>query len=296
MIIGVDLLYHLPHGLSRAAILAGEEDAEAGTGNQPDHAKHKDDDYRDPAACGNGGDQRLCSGNDRFDRRNGGFCGNLNGLYRSLGCRLCRLYGFLRRFCGSLCRHLGGLSRGLRCFYCCPPGLLRGFDPLLCDLYGALSGRLCRFERTLSGFLNRLLCGFFRLGSLERILAFLNVVPCFTGIALRIGKPAPSAFLQLNLGSCHTSAHGIFDLLCAVLLRRSLRRSGVFFSGIRSVLGANGGRFDAFRDNGSTVNGLDRTPNRLFCFNIRHDVSVHLSFRISSHNNALIRFGGHKAV
>ena len=94
----IDLLYDLTHGLSRTIVLAGEEDAEARTSNQPNHAENEDNRHRCPAACGNGGDQRLCSGNDRFDRRNGGFCGNLNGLYRGLGCRLCRLYGFCAAF------------------------------------------------------------------------------------------------------------------------------------------------------------------------------------------------------
>ena len=99
---------------------------------------------------------------------------------------------------------------------------LRDLAPFLCDLYGALSGGSDRFERTLSGFPSRLPCGFFRLFSLGRILAFSNIVPCFTGIALRIGGPALSAFLQLTRGFCRASAHGIFDLLCAVLLRRGL--------------------------------------------------------------------------
>lgn len=144
LIVGIDLLHRLPHGLTRAAVLAGEENAEARTDDQPDHANHKDDNYRNPPACSDSGDQRLCSGNDGFDGGSGSldrrlnacrscFCGRTGGMRRSFS-GFCRdLCGFLRRFC-----------RYLRRFYGRPGGLLGDLDGFLRGLDRRFSRRFCR--------------------------------------------------------------------------------------------------------------------------------------------------------
>lgn len=148
------------YGLSRAAVLAGEENAEARTDDQPDHANHKDDNYRNPPACSNSGAQRLCSGNDGFDGGSGSldrrlnaccscFCGRTGGMRRSFS-GFCRdLCGFLRRFCRCLRRFYGrpgGLLGGLDGFL---RGLDRRFARRFCRLLDGLAAAVYRFDRLL---------------------------------------------------------------------------------------------------------------------------------------------------
>ena len=90
-----------------------------------DQANHNNDQNRYPAACGDCGDQRFCSGDNRLDRKryrlcdgfrcnNGGSCRSsccLNGTLRSFDRSLRR---FLRRLCGTL-RCLDGRFSGALC-------------------------------------------------------------------------------------------------------------------------------------------------------------------------------------
>ena len=155
MIVGIDLLHRLPHGLSRAAVLTGEKDAKARTDDQPDHANHKDDNYRNPPACSNSSDQCLCSGNDSFDGGSGSldrrldacrsrFCCRTSGLRRSFG-------GFCRGLCGFLCR----FCRSLRRFYGRPGSLLGGLDVFLRGLDRRFSRRFCRLLDGLAAAIHR---------------------------------------------------------------------------------------------------------------------------------------------
>ena len=182
LIISVDLLHGLPHGLSRAAVLAGEEDAEARTGNQPDHAENEDNCHRCPAARSDSGNDSLCPGDSRFCGRE---CrpGSVPNRLGSGPCRsLDRLHRLWRLFCGTL-GHLrrSGTDRWL-------------YDDAAGSLYGAST---CPHR----------FCGLGRMGSLHRFLrlvfpqyipAFLHLHPCLVRISTCIRKTTAAPLPELE--------------------------------------------------------------------------------------------------
>ena len=251
LIIDVDLLHGLPHGLSRAAVLAGEEDAEAGTGNQPNHAENEDNCHRCPSAHCDSGDDSLCPGDSRFcggdcrpgsalDCLDSGPCGSLDRLHR-LWCRLCGTLGHLRR---------SGTDRWL-------------YDDAAGPLHGASTcpHRFCGLGRM------RSLHRFLRLVFSQYVPAFLHLCPCLVRISpcIRKATAPPLPELKVQLGNC--VLRRALQLLSAVLLRRSLRRSS---AALGSILCADSGRLQALSGNRRTVNGLNSSLNGLSCFQVCH--------------------------
>ena len=162
MIIGIDLLHGLPHGLSRAAVLSGEKDAEARSDDQPNQTDNDNHNNGNPSTSSNGGNQCLCSGYDRLDGGSGSLDRRLDACRSCLCCctgGLCRSFGgFCRGLCGFLCR----FCRSLRRFYGRPDGLLGGLDGFLrgfdrcfargfCRLFDGLTAAVYRFDRLLRG-------------------------------------------------------------------------------------------------------------------------------------------------
>ena len=136
LVIIVDLLHHVLHGIARTAVLTGKENAEAGADQKPDEADNDNDQHGDPAPGSDGGDQRLGGCNNGFHRRDGG-----------LGCNLCSRNRRPCRSAGRVGGGPGGSGRGLG-------SPLGGFGRLLAGLDTGLRG----FFRRLDGFAG----GFYR--------------------------------------------------------------------------------------------------------------------------------------
>ena len=130
LVIVVDFLHHVLHGIARTAVLAGKENAEAGADQKPDKADDDNDQHGNPAPGSDGGNQRLGCGNNGFHRRDGGF-----------GRHLCRRNRRFGRSAGRMGGGPGSSGRGL-----CRP--LGGFRRLLCGLDTGLG----RLFRRLNGF------------------------------------------------------------------------------------------------------------------------------------------------
>ena len=170
-----------------------------------------------------------------------------SGPCRSLD-RLNRLW---RRLCGSFDRlRRSGTDRWL-------------YDDAAGPLYGASTCPHC-------------FCGLGRMGSLHRFLrlvfpqyvpAFLHLRPCLVRISPCIRKTtaAPLPELDAQLGAC--PLRRALQLLSAVLLRRSLRRSS---AALGSILCADSGRLQALSGNRRTVNGLNGSLDGLSCFQVCH--------------------------
>ena len=149
LVLGIDFLHNALHGHAASAVLTGKENPKAGADNHGDQADNDNHQNSDPAPGCNGGNQRLCPGDDRFHRQRDclgnslccncrSFSGSAGGMSRS-PCRPC---GSLRCFLRCLCRLLGGLDRGLG-------GALCGFYRFPCSLYRPFSGGFCSL---LNGF------------------------------------------------------------------------------------------------------------------------------------------------
>ena len=119
-------------------------------------------------------------------------------------------------------------------------------------------------------------CGLGRMGSLHRFLrlvfsqyvpAFLHLRPCLVRISpcIRKATAAPLPELKVQLGDC--ALRRALQLLSAVLLRRSLRRSS---AALGSILCADSGRLQALSGNRRTVNGLNGSLDGLSCFQVCH--------------------------
>ena len=130
--------------------------------------------------------------------------------------------------------------------------------------------------RCMGEHLSALFCGLGRMGSLHRFLwlvfpqyipAFLHLRPCLVRISpcIRKATAAPLPELKVQLGNC--ALRHALQLLSAVLLRRSLCRSGAALSGI---LCADGGRLQALSGNRRTVNGLNGSLDGPPCFQVCH--------------------------
>lgn len=113
-------------------------------------------------------------------------------------------------------------------------------------------------------------------GSLHRFLwlvfpqyvpAFLHLRPCLVRISPCIRKTtaAPLPELDAQLGAC--PLRRALQLLSAVLLRGSLRRSG---AALGSILCADGGRLQALGGDRRTVNGLNGSLDGPPCFQVCH--------------------------
>lgn len=108
---------------------------------------------------------------------------------------------------------------------------------------------------------------FFGLFSLSTSLHFLHLRPCLVRISPCIRKTtaAPLPELDAQLGAC--PLRRALQLLSAVLLRRSLRRSS---AALGSILCADSGRLQALSGNRRTVNGLNGSLDGLSCFQVCH--------------------------
>ena len=87
LVIVVDLLHHVLHGIARTAVLAGKENAEAGADQKPDEADNDNDQHGDPAPGSDGGNQRLGGCDNGFHRRDGSLGRNLCSHNRRPGLR-----------------------------------------------------------------------------------------------------------------------------------------------------------------------------------------------------------------
>ena len=181
LVIVVDFLNHVLHGIARTTVLAGKENAEAGADQKPDEADNDNDQHGNPATGSDGGNQRLGSRNNGFYRRDGG-----------LGRHLCRRNRRFGRSAGRMGGGPGSSGRGL----CCPLG---GFGRLLCGLdtgLGSLFRRLNGFAGGLYRPLGRgrsLLDGF--AAPVHGFNAFLSPIQGLDGPAFlaerlyRLGDP-----------------------------------------------------------------------------------------------------------
>lgn len=156
-------------------------------------------------------------------------------------------------------------------FFCGTFGHLRRFgtdrwrlyDDAAGPLYGASTCPHCFFGLGRMGSLH---C-FLRLVFPQYVPAFLHLRPCLVRISpcIRKATAAPLPELKVQLGDC--ALRRALQLLSAVLLRRSLRRSS---AALGSILCADSGRLQALSGNRRTVNGLNGSLDGLSCFQVCH--------------------------
>ena len=176
LVIGIDLLHSGLHGLPGAGVLAGKENPETGSNQQPDQADHHDNQDHDPAAGNDGRNQRLGCGDDGFYRCCGG-----------LGCNLDSMSGGNGSGTGGAGSNHGRPGRSLGCPLGSLGRLLAGLDAGFSGLFRRLDGFAGSFHRPL-GRGRSLLDG------------FAAPVYGFDGFLATFQGPDGSAFLPDRLG------------------------------------------------------------------------------------------------